>query len=229
MPTSLSRSTAEAPPRPEPLTGQSCATWLADAMTSWHTLEDGTRVMIRPLLYSDREELAEGFAHLSPGARHLRFFSPPAKLGPRDLEYLTNIDYRDHFAWVAFADEPGFPGIGVARYVRDPERPALAEVAVTVLDDYQHRGLGTLMTRKLAEVAAAHGITTFVNFVLWENEEVIGQLQEEGARVSHEEPGIARVEVDIPHPAAELPERTLRGMLHVFADLVREALTGHPS
>jgi GNAT superfamily N-acetyltransferase len=34
-------------------------------------------------------------------------------------------------------------GVGIARYIRDAEDPQAAEVAVTVLDHWQRRGLGT--------------------------------------------------------------------------------------
>ena len=208
------------------LEGQSSPTWLVESMTTHRVLPDGTRVLIRPLLYSDRPELAAGFEQLSAQSRHLRFISAPTKLSDQDLEYLTNLDYRNHFAWVAFAsDEPGSPGIGVARYIRDPAAPTTAEVAVTVTDRFQRRGLGTLLTRLLAEVAAANGITTFVNYVLWENADVVAQLTSEGARVSCDEPGVARVELDIPIPSTELPEPAVRHLLHTFADLIRETLT----
>ena len=61
-------------------------------------------------------------------------------------------------------------GIGVARYLRDPTDPAIAEVAVTVMDDHQRRGVGTLLTRALGEVAAERGIHTFVSYVQWGND-----------------------------------------------------------
>ena len=194
-------------------------------MTHVRTLADGTRVLIRPLLSSDRADLAAGFHRLSPEARHLRFVIPPSELSDHDLDYLTNLDYQDHFAWAAFAFEmPDQPGIGVARYVRDPADPTTAEAAVTVLDEYQHRGLGTLLTRMLGDVAAEHGIRTFVNYVLWENAKVIAQLRDEGARVSVEEPGLARIELDIPAPHAERPDTSLHRILRAFSDAVRRAL-----
>lgn len=63
------------------------------------------------------------------------------QLTEAELDYLTNIDYQDHFAWTAFAlDDPGQPGIGVARFIRLVERPEAAEAAVTVIDAYQGRG-----------------------------------------------------------------------------------------
>jgi len=188
---------------------ESRPTWLADSMSAVHALKDGTRALIRPLLYSDRWELAVRFQQLSLDSRRLRFLSAPEQLSDADLEYLTNLDYHDHFALAAFAtDEPGAPGIGVARYIRTQDQPALAEAAVTVVDRYQRRGLGTLLLTLLAEVGVGKGVTAFVAFVRWENIAPLNGLQEAGARITAEEPGIARVELDLPGPRARrLPRR----------------------
>ena len=197
---------------------ESRPTALVDAMASVHELADGARILIRPLLYGDRHELAEGYQQLSGKSRRLRFFSAPKGLSDEDVEYLTNIDYHDHFAWAAFAiDAPGSPGVGVARYIRDPIRPTQAESAVTVLDAYQHRGLGTLLLLLLADQAQRNGITTFVSYILWDNQDVLDALTAAGARIEPDEPGVARVEVDI--PPAEEPTRLpgLRAVLRNFA------------
>lgn len=193
------------------------------------TLADGGRVLVRPLLYSDRSDLIEGYGRLTPHSRHLRFFSPPETLSEGDVEYLTNLDYRNHFALAAFAiDQPGAPGIAVARYIREPETTT-AEVAVTVLDAYQHRGLGSLLMQRLAEVAASNGVRSFVNFVMWDNEELIELLREEGATVTPDEPGIARVELALPWDGRSVPDWSLHRILHAFADHIRQILEGEGS
>lgn len=192
------------------------------SMSSVHELADRTHVLVRPIQRSDRNELAIGYEHLSLEARRRRFFAAPSRLSEADLDYLTNLDYRDHFAWAAFAiDEPHQPGIGVARYVRDAGHPDQAEVAVTVLDAYQHRGLGTLLLQMLAEQADRNGITTFVSHILWENNEVIEMLVAAGASVEPEEPGVARVALRIPTPdnptLADLLRTALRAFAHAAA------------
>ncbi len=65
--------------------------------------------------------------------------------------------------------------------VRERDRPAVAEVAVTVLDAYQRRGLGTLLVRLLAPIAASNGVATFVYYMRWDNDQAIEQLRVEGA------------------------------------------------
>jgi RimJ/RimL family protein N-acetyltransferase len=208
---------------------ESRPTWLAESMTQHSTLADGTKVMVRPLLYGDRFELADAFEQLSMSARRMRFFMPPEHLDEGNLEYLTNLDYHDHFAWAAFAeDEPGRPGIGVARYIRVRDAPEAAEVAVTVLDAYQRRGLGTLLLRLLADVAADKGVRTFISYVRWDNVGAVAGLADEGARINPDEPGVARIEIDLPTPGAAYEDRVLRRVLHTFAQYLREVLERFP-
>jgi len=197
---------------------ESRPTALVEEASSVHHLADGTRVLVRPFLYSDRHELAQGYQQLSGESRRRRFFFAPAALSDDDLEYLANIDYRDHFALAAVAlDTPGDPGVGVARYIRAPDRPTHAEAAVTVLDSYQRRGLGTLLLLLLADQAQRNGITTFDSYVLWDNLEVLDALRAAGARVEPDEPGIARVEIDIPAPEEPTRRSGIRAALRHFA------------
>lgn len=127
-------------------------------------LLDGTRVRIRPIVPQDKERLVAAFERLSPESRYRRFLSPVDEITPDLLRRLTEIDYVDHFAWAALlADDPGEPSVGVARYVRLPDEPGVAEAAVTVVDEYQGRGLGTLL-QALGAVALEHGIRRFRGF-----------------------------------------------------------------
>ncbi len=141
-------------------TCEACPTWLSESVTQRHTLDDGGEVLIRPLVYGDRFELAAGFTELSLRSRQLRFFQPPETLGPDELEYLTNVDYQNHFALAALLlGGPAPKGIAVGRYLRDQTDPTTAEVAVTVMDEHQRRGVGTLLTRALARWPRSEGST----------------------------------------------------------------------
>jgi GNAT superfamily N-acetyltransferase len=198
---------------------------IAESMAQVHTLADGTRVLVRPLVPGDRAELAAGYEQLSVASRRRRFFATPDRLSEHVLDYLTNLDYRTHYAWVAFAiDEPDSPGIAVARYICDRRDATVAEIAVTVLDRYQHRGLGTLLTQLLADIAVRNGVRSFASYVLWENANAVARLRDEGARISPAEPGMARIEIDLPTPPDSVADTTVHRILSAVADGVRQLL-----
>lgn len=170
------------------------------------TLEDGTPILFRPITPDDKERLQAGFERLSPESRYRRFFRAIDEFTKADLRYLTEIDYQDHFAWVAtLPEEPGEPGVGVGRWVRlEPGLP-LAEAAITVIDDFQHLGIGKTLLRLAAHSALSCGISAFRVWVLSENEPVLHLLQEFGARPGVWERGVMEVTVPLP-PSIDLLE-----------------------
>lgn len=180
------------------------------------TLRDGTLVRCRPISSDDRELLADGFARLSERSRYLRFHTAMARLSEAQLRYLTDVDDHDHVAWVALdlsADPP--VGAGVGRFVRLTDEPDVAEAAVTVIDEYQGRGLGTLLLGLLARSARERGVTTFRSYVLDENEEMLGLTDGLGGeRVREQSEGWWRVDLPVPGAEAALelsaPKRFLR-------------------
>ena len=143
-----------------------------DVLSRVHTLRDGTLVRLRHLGPDDAEELAAGFARLSPESRYRRFFSPMPRLSGPLLRRLTATDGRDHVALIAetipYDDEPPAP-VGVARFMRLPDRNGAAEVAVTVVDELHGRGLGRLLLESIATLAREAGVTTLIASVLAEN------------------------------------------------------------
>lgn len=89
------------------------------------------------------------------------------------LRYLTEVDHRDHEALVALADDHG---VGVARFVRTKD-PEVAEAAVTVVDDWQGKGLGTALLELLARRARQEGIHRFSAVVLAQNQDMLDVLR----------------------------------------------------
>src|SRR5207247_221841 len=127
---------------------------------------DGSYVRVRPIRPEDRERLRVGLHQLSAASRYHRFLAALSELSAEQLRYLTEVDQVNHLAWIALDPAlAGEPAVGVARCIRVPEDPAMAEVAVTVLDAYQGRGLGTLLLGLLSRSAAAQGIRTFRAYV----------------------------------------------------------------
>jgi len=185
-------------------------------------LKDGSAVEVRPIGPADRDLLAEGFERLSPESRYRRFFSPVTKLSERQLDYLTDVDHRDHEALVALNPDSG-AAVGVARFVRT--RPRVAEPAIVVADDWQGRGLATQLLDLLADRAREEGVECFVAPVLSENTAAISLFKRMGdVTVRHD--GI-EVELTIPlQPEEKGATASLRRVLHeVAAGTARPALT----
>ncbi len=182
------------------------------------TLADGGRIMVRQLLPSDRDELAQRYLELSPEARRLRFFNAPDHLSERLLDYLMDVDGADRCALVAFAvDDEDSPGVGLARYVRSRDDPSCAEAAVTVLDAHQNRGIATALLRRLGDEARRNGISTCTASIMWENRELLDALRALGAEVAPSEPGVASVRIALPGPDVAIPESQLHRALRIFA------------
>jgi GNAT superfamily N-acetyltransferase len=161
-------------------------------------LRDGSRVRLRQGHRSDKKLLLKGFERLSPGSRYQRFLSARPELSEEMLRYLTEIDHHDHEAIAALEEKTG-EGIGVARYVRNLERSDTAEVAVTVIDDWQQKGLGTLLLQVLGARARAEGIRSFTALMLGSNQEMMDVLKALGpVRIVDQELGTIEIEMPIP-------------------------------
>ncbi len=145
-------------------------------------LRDGSRVDIRRLAPSDAPVLAEAFEQLSFESRRLRFIGPKPSLSPRELDYLVNVDGHNHEALGA-SDQASGRGVGVARFIRLAEEPEVAEVAITVIDAWQRRGLGTLLLEHLADQARSQGITHFSALISSENTGVLEVLRRAGGEI----------------------------------------------
>jgi len=195
------------------------------------SLPDGGLVRLRPIVPEDKAVLVEGFRRLSPESRYRRFMAPIVELSEEQLAELTEVDYSDRFAWAAFAlDEPGAPGMGVSRYVRDRDDPEVAEAAVTVIDDYQGRGLGRLLLEFLGAVALENGIKRFRGYALEGNRPIRELLERLGATAAHDSPGTFRFELDLPARAEELRGSPMYEVLRAVARgdapvFVREAFS----
>lgn len=162
-------------------------------------LRDGSAVLVRPVRADDAPLLADGFSRLSAESRRLRFLTGKSALSEAELEYFTTVDHHDHEALAALQPDDG-RGVGIARYIRLADDPDAAEVAVTVVDDWQGRGLGTELLSQLTDRARQEGIRRFTALVAADNAAVVGLLHELGAQVRalHAEYGAVEYEIDLP-------------------------------
>ena len=167
-------------------------------------LRDGTRCVIRLCCHNDtgeeRQHLKDGirsaWCHLSPESRFYRFGYIPRELSEQQLDYLANLDNRARLAWCAFIEQGGeMSGIGLARYMRIKDAPGIAEFAITVVDDYQHLGLGRLLLERLIESAGVAGLDILRGYVRPGNQSMLALAKKLGGTVSQEDD---YMRVDIP-------------------------------
>jgi acetyltransferase len=135
-------------------------------------LRSGREVAIRPIRGDDAGRLEASHARLSPDTRYRRFLAAKPALSAQELRYLTEVDQCDHVALIATPVDAPELIIGVGRFVRDREDPAVAEFAIVVGDPFQGEGLATELLRRLADAALERGVTRFKATVLADNEPV---------------------------------------------------------
>lgn len=165
-----------------------------EADASDAALKDGTAVHVRPILRNEGPRLLELYDRLSPESLYFRFFAVPDKDRSK-AEYLAHVDYVNRYALVA---EIRGEIAGVARWERNLADPARAEVAFTVADALQGKGLGSLLFRRLATLARARGIATFEAEVLPDNERMLRVFARSGlAQTSRPDPPALHVEIDL--------------------------------
>jgi GNAT superfamily N-acetyltransferase len=162
-------------------------------------LRDGSEVRVRAIRPEDKGAISAGLERLSEQSRYQRFLTPVAEFSEGDLRYLTEVDHHDHEALIAFdAGSGDGVGVGVARFVRLADG-ASAEAAVTVIDDWQGRGLGTTLAKLLAERAREEGVARFVSLLLASNRQMLDLLASLGpAREVSRHEGTVEIEVEIP-------------------------------
>jgi GNAT superfamily N-acetyltransferase len=137
-------------------------------------------------------------------------------LSEAQVRYFTQVDHHDHEALAALDPVTG-RGVGVARFIRLADRPEVAEAAVTVADDWQGRGLGTLLLEALGERAREEGIATFTAVLLATNREMLEVLENMAdVRVVDRRPGTVEVEVDLPPVGIGPHLRELLRAHHMF-------------
>ena len=136
-----------------------------DPALHWHeTLRDGTRVLIRPIQKEDAPLEWAFLERLSVGSRANRFHGE-VRVSDVLVRRLTDVDLARDMAFVALRHDAGEKKeIGVSRFCVGDAGDS-CECAITVSDEWQGRGLGTLLMRHLIEVARGRGIKQMIAIV----------------------------------------------------------------
>jgi len=182
-------------------------------------LPGGEAVVLRPLRPGDREAFLAAFERLSDRSRYLRFHKLDPRLRARDIAWLTEVDQHDHVALVVLAEGAG--GIALGRFVREATGSTRADLALTVLDAWHRRGVGTLMLAGLMRRAREVGVLCLSASVLDENRPAMTLLGTLAPRRRRE--GSAWI-FDLPTDPAALPPCRATDALHALdRELARQA------
>jgi RimJ/RimL family protein N-acetyltransferase len=151
-------------------------------------LRNGRKVEIRAQRPQDRTHLEAAIARMSDESLYRRFFGPKHHFTEKEAAYFLNIDFVNHTALVAVADENGKEVIiGGGRYV--VAEPGRAEVAFAVVDEYQGQGLAAALMRALATIARQAGLSQMIAEVLAGNAAMLKVFQKSGLKMSTQREG----------------------------------------
>lgn len=131
-------------------------------------MRDGREVEIRALQPDDRDDMLAAVGRTGTQSLQRRFFVVKRGFSEKEIAFFMNIDFVNHVALAALADEGGrHVIIGGGRYI--VTEPGKAEIAFVVIDDYQGQGVGTLLMRHLAVLARKAALRELIAEVLPEN------------------------------------------------------------
>lgn len=146
-------------------------------------MKDGTPYAIGPCVAPGTRFTAEHLQRqitlalhaMSDDSRRLRFASSIRDLPKPHLDHLTDLDGRNRVAWCATVGRNReLRGIGLSRYIRLPDETAIAEFAVTVVDEFQGQGVGRQLMDRLVESARDNAIDRLRGYVLPDNDRMLG-------------------------------------------------------
>jgi acyl-CoA hydrolase/RimJ/RimL family protein N-acetyltransferase len=143
-------------------------------------LRTGQEVKVRPVRMSDEEALQDLFYRLSDESTYRRFLSFKRTHPHEEMQRLVDLDYQQNMGLLVTVEENNREEIiAMARYDVDPAT-RLADIAFVVRDEWQRRGLGTLLMRRMAEIAQARGLAGFTADVLASNQPMMHVFYKSG-------------------------------------------------
>jgi acetate---CoA ligase (ADP-forming) len=146
---------------------------VVDGLIADVTLRDGTTVRLRRAVAEDKAMLEQFLNSLSEETVSLRFLESPADRRALLRQVLPG---PDNYVLVAIKDD----GVIVGHSAYYKSSAESAEVGLTILDEYQGKGLGTIMVEKIARAANLAGIFVFETIISWENTRMVKMVRSMG-------------------------------------------------
>ena len=185
-------------------------------------LQDGTPILLRPLLPSDRDGIAAAIREMSAQSLQRRFFSG-GQPTEQVIDYLVSIDYINHFAWLVLDARLPTDGWATGRYIRRRDIADRAELAFAVKDEHQGRGLGSLLLGAIGAAASVGGIRDFTATLLSDNAPMRAVLAKANATFAFDEPGVTRAELSVQNTTSRLGDALCRELQSAARDIVTAA------
>jgi RimJ/RimL family protein N-acetyltransferase len=184
-------------------------------------IADDLDLLVRTVEPADKAHLLAGFSHLSERSRFFRFLGGVTRLSEKDLARFTARSNSEHCAIGALnmSVVPPDP-VAIARYERLDTDQESAEMAVTVIDAYQGRGVGPLLIGAIAFCAAEAGIKRFVAYVHPENRGMIQLMISLGAHIADAAEGEITFDMPLHRDAGGYPDTRAGKQMRLAYDLM---------
>ncbi len=157
-----------------------------EELERYETLRDGTEIFFRPIKPTDEQELSEMLYSLSETSVQKRYMTRTKAFPHRDVQQLTNIDYKNDLAIVGVVpSSSGEQIVATAQYFLDPKTQS-AEVAFIVQDEWQQKGMGTFLLEYITQIAKQRGVKRFYANVLPNNKPMLAIFHNSGYKVNTE-------------------------------------------
>ena len=131
---------------------------------------DGELITIRPAKPVDERRIQEHFYTQDKDDIYSRFFQARTRFVRGDVESMFQIDYVKNLTLLAVVGEFGFGKVmAVGEYLLDPAKN-IAEIAFSVSKEWQGKGLGKIIMKKLSEAARENGISGLMAYTLPRNQ-----------------------------------------------------------
>jgi len=148
-------------------------------------LKDGSTALLRTASQEDLDHVIDLLNSVSDESRYSRFFSSGGSTEKLAREILRVGNEGDEITLLVLKGEPGDRrAVGMGSYIRLADKDNVAEPAFLVRDDYQGRGIGTVLLERLALIAVRNGITEFEAYTLPDNRKMKTVFENSGFPVS---------------------------------------------